>query len=96
MGKFSFLDDFWMTFSQLVDAVQDPVVAALSGIVRTSVPPLLDEALNGISLVQRFHCQRRSTRPTVLTLHRQTQVMLGPLGAGYIELALELSGLQCE
>ena len=47
--NFSFLDELLDDLlTQLVDAVQEPVVAALSGIVRTSVPPLLDEALNGI------------------------------------------------
>ena len=88
--NFSFLDELLDDLlTQLVDAVQEPVVAALSGIVRTSVPPLLDEALNGISFGTEIPLPAPIDQTYGFDIAPADASYAGPLGAGYIELALD-------
>ena len=88
--NFSFLDELLdQLLAQLVTAVQDPVVAALSGIVRTSVPPLLDDALNGISFGTEIPLPAPIDQTYGFDVAPSDASYAGPLGAGFIELSLD-------
>lgn len=88
--NFSFLDDLLdELLNQLVVAVQDPVVVALSGIVRSSVPPVLDDALNGISFGTEIPLPAPIDQTYGFDIAPSDASYAGPLGAGYIELSLD-------
>jgi len=88
--NFSFLDELLdQLLSDLVTAVQDPVVDALSSIISTTVPPLLDDGLNGVSFGTEIPITAPINQTYGFDVSPSDAEYSGPSGAGYIQLSLD-------